>query len=205
MPLIDVIFPIILRSKAKASVIQIGAFDGVTSDPLTKWISHPRVRSVLVEPQPEAFQLLQNRFRQSSDVSLVKAAVADQDGTLSLFVPNQSRASQVASLSEEHVSRLLGPTRSITVSGITVKSLLAQTRFDTVDLLQIDTEGMDYKILLQFFDCGIEPRVVNLESFHLVKSERIDLYESLATRNYAFIDHNLDTLAVKLDLIKDAF
>jgi hypothetical protein len=82
-------------------------------------------------------------------------------------------------------------------------------RLETVDVLQIDTEGYDFKILSQFLDAGIEPAVINFESFHLSKDERNGSRRMLTERGYGFLDYgavgsNMDTLAVKHELLSMA-
>jgi hypothetical protein len=45
--------------------IQIGAFDGQTSDPIHSWIRKERWQGIFVEPQPEPFQALRKNYGSS--------------------------------------------------------------------------------------------------------------------------------------------
>jgi FkbM family methyltransferase len=205
LSVVDLAIHTLLAAQQEVVVMQIGAFDGVTSDPVGRWVGHPRFSVVLVEPQPAAFAILSQRFGHIPRTRLVEAAITESEGRASLFIPVERVSSQVASLSQEHVSRLLGPTTTISVRGMNVKTLLEETATTRVDLLQIDTEGFDFKILEQFFANGIEPLVINLESFHLCEAERNQLYVSLQSRGYTYLDHSLDTVAVKSELLQSSF
>ena len=197
LPILDLAIRALLAEREHIHIVQIGAFDGATSDPIGRWIGHDKIRAVLVEPQPRAYQRLLNRFIAAPNTILVEAAITDSDGIHSLYIPKDQDCSQVASLSQGYVHSIVGRVKSITVRGITVDSLLRETGTSRVDLLQIDTEGKDYTILQQFFALGFEPIVVNLESFHLDEKQRASLYGDLIERGYQYIDYNLDTLAIK--------
>ncbi len=185
------------------NIVQIGAFDGVTSDPVSRWIGHSKVRAVLVEPQPIAYEKLKSLFNNVPNTILVRAAITESNGSVSLWGPSGQDCSTVASLSEEHVRNFAGRATPISVRGITVKSLLQETATPRVDLLQIDTEGHDFSILQQFFAIDLEPLVINLESCHLNQAERTLLYREFEARDYTYLDYSLDTLAVKKKLLDE--
>ncbi len=58
--------------------IQIGAFDGVSTDPLRRYIERCGWRGVMLEPQPGPAARLRNLYKDSSDIAILEAAV---DGT----------------------------------------------------------------------------------------------------------------------------
>src|SRR5436309_6279162 len=65
--------------------IQIGAFDGVTHDPLRKYIGKCGWRGVLVEPQPWAATRLRELYRGNDNISVLQAAVDGAAGRRTLF------------------------------------------------------------------------------------------------------------------------
>jgi hypothetical protein len=73
---------------------------------------------------------------------------------------------------------------------------------ERLHLLQVDTEGMDYQILKWFFEAGVEPDVLNFESLHLRKAERLASRQLLNARGYWWIDSDQDTFALKESLVK---
>ena len=159
---------------------------------------------MLVEPQEGPFTSLVARYKQLHNIKLINAAVAELDGNVELYVPG-SNASPRASLLPEHHRRFGLKKREVSeivVSSLTVLSLLKQNKIQEVDLLQIDTEGMDFQILCWFFDAGVEPQIVNLKHFHLSFEERAMTRKTLTDRGYWFIETEHDTFAIKETLVR---
>jgi len=91
--------------------------------------------------------------------------------------------------------------RQVRVPAISVSSLLLKAKISSIDFLQVDTEGMDFKIIKWFFQKGVEPSVINFESFHLSREERRESRETLDSRGYFFIETEQDTFAMKESLL----
>lgn len=198
----------LLQSRRQSlSIVQIGAFDGDSNDPLKEIIKEPCSKVVLVEPQSGPCRMLVSRYAHHPWVHIENSAVGSEDGTVAMFIPKGDDASQLASIDERHMKNMgSGETRSITVNSISVATLLRKYSLETVDVLQIDAEGYDFRILSQFLDAGIEPAVINFESFHLSRDERHGSRSVLTERGYGFLDYgavgsNMDTLAVKHELL----
>jgi FkbM family methyltransferase len=189
------------------NIVQIGVFDGKVSDPLKDILSNGNnnVNVLLVEPQPNCFKELGRMYGSRPGFSLENVAITEQDGPIMLHLPNGEDTSPKASLDKSHFSRFNiaeKNLRSIQVEGLTIKSLLKKHQaFNDIDLLQIDTEGLDYKILRQFLDLNILPKIVNIESFHLDKSERELLRKDLTDRQYEYMDVEYDTFSVHKSLL----
>lgn len=192
------------QTSGPITIVQIGAYDGVASDPLVGLLDSPRVRAVIVEPQPIPFEKLCARYSGATRVALENSLIGPVDGLGALYVPTGVQHSQLATTSAEQLEKF-GYTPSsyaqITVKSMTVVSLLRKYSVQAVDVLQIDAEGADFAILMQFFAAGVEPPVLNLEAFHLQKNDRLRLYNELDSRAYTYIDSNLDLFAVKNTLL----
>jgi FkbM family methyltransferase len=147
---------------------------------------------------------LVSRYAGNPRIRLVNAAVAESDGKATLYVPS-SEASGEASLIAHHHSRFgskKGGFREVVVPSLTVTSLVKQCKIEKLDILQLDTEGMDYQILNWFFAAGIEPSVINFESLHLGKKDRQACRDLLRGRGYWWIDTDQDTFVVKESLVR---
>jgi FkbM family methyltransferase len=185
-------------------VLQIGAFDGHACDPLLEVLQNENVSAILVEPQKIPYERLVERYANNPRVSLINAAVAEHDGVVKLYVPG-SNASPMASLIAQHQRRFGSDAknvRELEVPSISVGSLLNMFHGERLHLLQVDTEGMDYQILKWFFDAAVEPDVLNFESLHLSKTERLASRQLLNARGYWWIDSEQDTFALKESLVK---
>ena len=185
-------------------IVQVGAFDGQVDDPLNDILQNENVSAILVEPQKIPYVRLAARYATNPRVCLINAAVAEHDGVAKLYVPGSGASPQASIIAQHH--RRFGcdakGIREIEVPCVSVGSLL--NRFDGEDLhlLQVDAEGMDYQILKWFFDAGAEPDVLNFESRHLSKTERLASRQLLNARGYWWIDSDQDTFALKESLVK---
>ena len=197
----------LLRSRLEGTltIIQIGAFDGRHNDPLQRILRHEQgYRAVLVEPQGEPFAELAALYQDRPDVIVEQVAITAEDGPVTLYFHAATSSSPKASLDPTHATRFgqkAHNSRAIQVDGVTFSTLLKRHRIQAVDLLQIDAEGRDLQILKDVFAAGVRPAVVNLESHHLSGEEREQLRRVFATEGYDFIENNLDTFAIRQDVI----
>jgi FkbM family methyltransferase len=177
-------------------VLQIGVFDGIQDDPLFACLLNTAASVLLVEPQPKAAASLRRRYENDSRIRIIEAAITDQPGEVLLY--SESDDSPRASLLQKH-SRRFGqkePLKTTSVRGITPDALLAEIGGRPPDLLQIDTEGMDWIILKSFLVSGYRPSVINFENFHLAREERMESRLALTEFGYRFIEYGWDTCAV---------
>jgi FkbM family methyltransferase len=192
------------RKSGTVKVVQIGAFDGHACDPLEEILGNKEVAAVLFEPQTSPYESLVTRYAGHPNVRIINAAVGESDGKVTLHIP-ASEASPKASLIAQHHSRfgLKGDkVREVIVSSISVSSLVKQFQVEKLDILQVDTEGMDYRILKWFFAVGVEPAIINFESLHLDKNDRQASRNLLREKGYWWIDTSQDTFAIKESLVR---
>ena len=191
------------RQKGTIQVLQIGAFDGHACDPLLEVLQNENVSAILVEPQKIPYERLVARYANNPRVCLINAAVAEHDGVVKLYVPGSADSPKASLIAQHH--RRFGSdakeVRQIEVSSVSVASLVKRFH-ELLHLLQVDTEGMDYQILKWFFDAGVEPDVLNFESLHLSKAERLASRQLLNARGYWWIESDQDTFALKESLVK---
>ncbi|PYI49688.1 MAG: hypothetical protein DMF10_00915, partial [Verrucomicrobia bacterium] len=167
-------------------MLQIGAFDGHACDPLLEILQDENVSAILMEPQKIPYERLVERYATNPRISLINAAVAERDGVVKLYVPDSS-ASPMASLIAQHHRRFgsgAKEVRELEVPSVSVSSLVKLFDGERLHLLQVDTEGMDYQILKWFFDAGVEPDVLNFESLHLSRTERLASRQLLNASGY---------------------
>jgi FkbM family methyltransferase len=167
-------------------------------------LQNENVSAILVEPQKIPYEHLVARYATNSGVCVINAAVAENDGVVKLYVPD-SAASPKASLIAQHYRRFGTAAKEIhevEVPSVSVASLVKRFSGERLHLLQVDTEGMDYQILKWFFDASVEPDVLNFESLHLSKAERLASRRLLNARGYWWIEGDQDTFALKESLVK---
>lgn len=207
------------------TIIQVGANDGVSNDPISSYLRGFRGRVVLIEPQPDAFQTLQANWAPvPSNVSLINCAIAERDENIVMYriAPEKhaeyqryykatANASGITSVDRSHVLTFLNkvvghvvPANEIEnwiskldVDAISVRTLIDKYSIEHVDLLQIDAEGYDYQILKQFLALDILPNVINFEFKHLNSSDQENVLSDLNARGYSTWKHSGDMLAFR--------
>jgi FkbM family methyltransferase len=170
-----------VRSRPTFSVLQIGAFDGVSNDPVCALLRDcVNVRAVLIEPQPAAFAALQRLWRDTPRITTLQAALSDSAGERPLYVIAEDRkpfhpfADQLASFSKGYVesecSRYMWRPAPDLVTSINVKTIdwrSLREQYGPFDLVAIDTEGYDGEILHQIDFSRQTPAIVLYEHRHL--------------------------------------
>ena len=107
----------------------------------------------------------------------------------------------LASLNKDFVrfngDGIQGKIQEFDVPSLSVKSLLEKHGIREFDLLQIDTEGYDYNILIQFLDAGVLPRIIHFEHNFLTGVQRTEVVRRFTALGYASLCIGIDTLAFR--------
>lgn len=197
----------LIRAKkqgGKINVIQIGAFDGITSDPLRQFLTDPDIHAVLLEPQETPFKKLDSLYKESPNIRPIRAALAEHDGFIYMSTSCRD-GSAMASTIEGHSKRFGIQNNAITrveVPCMTVSSLMRSVGWSHIDFLQVDVEGADWKVVKEFLLLPLKPRIINFEILHLSKEIRSESIKVLSGLGYQIIDRHFDRAAFHQDLIK---
>ena len=205
-------------------LLQIGANDGVTNDPVHHFLQKNKGSAILVEPIPDVFEKLKKNYNRKN-INLLNAAIYEKDENVSiyrispkfeekyrnLYKPN-ANASGITSLNQEHVKNFLTKIapkyfrdhnidewiEETSVPGITFKTLVNKYQISTIDVLQIDTEGYDFEILKMAFASNIaDPKIINFEYKNL-NSTNVDMaIKLLNEKNYCIFKHEGNICAYK--------
>jgi FkbM family methyltransferase len=195
--LVDVICRRMFEFGTDFTFIQIGAFDGITKDPLYDYIGRYGWRGVLVEPQPRPASQLLELYRGNDRIVVLQAALDRAHGKRTLYtVESESApiwAGGMASFQRDHIVKhsylipgLEEMIREITVDCIPFDDVLEHLPSERVDLLQIDAEGADAYILSLFPFDHVKPPIIHWEIKNLTKAQREDCLERLSGFGYRF-------------------
>ncbi len=200
----------------KVQFIQIGANDGQFQDPLYPWIRRYPWRGVLVEPQPTMYvKLVDLHASRSAQISIKRAVVADRRGKATLWtladVPNMpADASLFASLDRNTIIRnarsylpdFEKQLVSSEVDACTIDDLMRECGIGELDLLQIDAEGFDFKIIKTIDFARCRPQVLNYEHANLTPDDQRACRTYLAGFGYSFVSSYVgDTVACRDELL----
>ncbi len=195
--------------KGKFTVVQIGANDGITHDPIHKFIKRDRWKGVLLEPQKAVFdEFLSKIYQKNEGIHVLNAALGDSDGETLLYKIAFSSARWATGLAsfdkatilrafDGHVQRNAekdeitvpeAENERITAEKIQVispKTLLKKYEIENIDLLMIDTEGFDFEVIKKFYDAEIRPSLIIYEHSHFSPQTKTTCEIFLRRRGYA--------------------
>jgi FkbM family methyltransferase len=173
----------------EAFFIQIGANDGVQSDPLAPFVRALPWSGIMVEPVPYLFERLRRNYAGSERIALERAAITGSDGRGHFYclaeVEDPAREGlplwydQIGSFDRSFVlgfrdkipdveTRLV----RIEVPCLTFESLCRKHEVTSLDLLLIDAEGHDWSIIRSIDLSTRHPRLLIFEHLHLAESDR---------------------------------
>ena len=199
-----------------AFAVQIGSNDGKTSDPLHKLLKErERWGGLFVEPVPHIFERLRNNYPDSDRFSFENSIINDGSNVKFYWVSEKAKESDLGfppwhdqlggfdrSHITSHIPELEPFIEEAELDGITIDQLLRKHGVSEVDILHIDTEGSDYKILSQLDLDAFQPLVILYERKHLPKEEETASVRFLEDR-YAMYNLGADVLAVRDDAHSD--
>jgi FkbM family methyltransferase len=179
--------------------VQIGANDGVTDDPLTKFVKENGWEGILVEPLSAAFTALKANYGASPRLRFVQAAISETDGRTTIYTSANSR---LASLDKAKASQ--GGKESVTKEEVTVlspRTLFKTHGIDRVDVLVVDAEGFDGRILRAIDFSTFSASVIVWES-HKMGKDATATADYLRRAGFAVVPMRADSVAVRKDLVR---
>lgn len=200
--------------------MQIGANDGITHDPIHKFIKRDGWNGILLEPQKYVYdKFLSRLYKNQNGIETMHAALGYQDGVAPLYkigfcddrwatgLASFDKSTVVQAFTSGHVERqcrkrgIQIPHQSKEqivveeVPVISVGTLLSKFAVSEIDLLQIDTEGFDYEII-KMFDLSIVPIcAISFEHMHLSETDRIECESYLTNHGFVLSHFGGNTLA----------
>jgi FkbM family methyltransferase len=196
-----------LAATEEVTFIQIGACDGVTGDSVHSFVRKGKMRAVLVEPIEQSFRKLAEAYAGVPNVAIVNSALSHNDGQVTLFKVKSENvksvsldwAPQLASFDKAHLIRhgiLDDEIEEVLVPALTLKSLLSKYEINSVNILQIDTEGFDGEVVKMALDLPCKPECINFENLHLTADDLGDVFGRLEAHGYVWTHDRWNTLAV---------
>jgi FkbM family methyltransferase len=176
--------------------IQIGAYDGISTDPLRKYIDQCGWRGIMLEPQPGPASQLRELYKGKTDIVILEAALDCQRGARSLYTVASDQlpkwAGGMASFDRAHIlkheyliSGIDKLVRELTVECIPFSDVLNYLPSGRLDLLQIDAEGADGYILSLFPFDRIKPAIVHWETKNMTKYQQEEALDLLCGHGYS--------------------
>lgn len=219
----------LLSVDATVRFLQIGAMDGKAFDPLHESIRRHRWQGILVEPIPEMMRRLKANYAGFQGLEFAELAIAEESGRRSMArirddavvagrVPNwaaglstllpERTAISGRAITEEQFSALRNEVEQIEVDCVSFSDFAKRYPLDGTEVLQIDAEGYDFRILSQIDLAVFRPRTIQLEIVNLLPNEISGAIDQLQRGNYQcfVVEDGQDLFAVRRDfLIAEGF
>lgn len=190
-------------------MVQIGSNDGKGGDPLHRLLKTRRKwKALFVEPVPYLFARLRANYGNDGRFTFENAAINDGKKSTFYWVDESARNAlpdlpdwydQLGSFDRNHITRHIPELsqfiRGEEINGITLAGLLAKHKISQIDVLHIDTEGYDYKILSQLDLKNIHPTIILYEHLHLSPEEKARAINYLK-HDYELFQWGMDMFAV---------
>jgi len=213
------------NNQGRFTVFQVGANDGITHDPIHKFIKRDKWKGVLLEPQKYVFDNFLSRIYKNNDgIHTMNAALGPKDGPGEIYrigFTNSRWANGLSSFSKETLLEAFSsgyvkrqsdkentiipdnPDKWIVAEPIEILSpgtIINRCRISSIDLLMIDAEGYDVDIIKIFFNEGILPRVIVFEKGHLDDALVNECNALLKSNGYYYRNAGANTVAMQLPL-----
>ena len=191
----DVICRRMVEHGESFAFIQVGAYDGVSTDPLRKYIERYSWCGAMLEPQPGPALRLRHLYETNPAIVVIEAALDSHCGARSLYTVESELlpkwAGGMASFDRNHILKhdylipgIAEMVRELNVPCITFSDVLEKLPTEQLDLLQIDAEGADgYLISLFPFD-KLKPAIIHWESKNMTRAQQEETLELLASHGY---------------------
>lgn len=189
-------------------ILQIGAMDGRSRDPVHRFLMRYDWPALLVEPVADYFARLCETYADRPGVRLANVAVAGHNGTIDLYrvdpaaiesgvVPGWARGASSlypdrTALHWDQIRPHVGRER---VDCLTLERLIERYAVPRIDVLQIDAEGHDYAILNQLDFSRYRPAIINLEIVNLPAAEQEACKALLLREGYQYEKTGYDLVA----------
>lgn len=191
--------------------LQIGAYDGHTNDHIYPHIAkNTNWSGIVIEPIASAYQSLTQTYSDRPNVKAVQVAIHDTESERTMFrASNEAQATSrlglLSSFDKDNLlsrSWMLGPNGSDfiveeTVKCITLPQLLKDQAVEKVDILLIDTEGLDGLVLNQFDLERLRPTFVMFEHDHMTIQKIETNLSRFRSVGYSFIPMSVDTFCYR--------
>ena len=200
---------------------QVGANDGVEADPLHAMRMKHKLPGVFVEPVPSTFKRLVKNFDGVPGLHFEQVAVAPEPGSLTLhcLVDPADETLQLANgISSDRpwvqhqwdklkVSDPLLAERlrleTIPVPCITLQDLFAKYPDPAINVLLIDVEGLDCRLVAATDWSVVRPAIVHFEHANVDPDEQRAAFERLGSQGYRLLLQSRDCLAVLPDFFPE--
>lgn len=195
-------------------IIVIGANDGKRNDPICH-IWNDKWNGIFIEPHPEAFNKLKKNYKTHITLNIaighpeniILYTMSDKLKEKWDKIKKQNEGSSLTSfyknnltkhLNKKNIEFIDSDIKQIEIPSLTYEQLLSEYNIKNIDILQLDTEGMEKIILDQILKSTVLPKIILYEHKHLYEENNQELVNNLKNKKYKVEKLKDDTLAYRI-------
>ena len=201
---IDKLLWFLFEKKKIKNLIQVGANDGLRFDKLNKFIKKYYPLAILVEPIINDFNDLKKNYKGYKNIFFENVAISDNNQIKYLYKIKSDKISlyddHVRGLNSFEFNHLIKHgvkaqhIEKEEIKSLQIKDLIKKYNLNNLDLLMIDAEGYDARIVSDFIkNTNLRPFIIfeyihikNLELKRLVDQLKIKKYNSIMVNENVF-------------------
>ena len=192
------------------NVLQIGSNDGLKNDPLNFWINNFELNVILIEPLEDNFRKLKENYASAkSQIHFEQIGISDRNVELEYYYlldiqPNEpdwydqigsfDYSTFISNISVE--PQLLNRVGKQKIICKQLEAVLKDQKWEKLDFLHIDAEGLDYTILKNLDMKTIHPKLILFETDWMKLYELKDLKNTLLENKYSLFMSGIDCIAI---------
>lgn len=203
------------RNASPLRFVSVGTNDGFSNDPFVSWVLASDCDASFIEPVPDVFERLRTNYAQElgelERLHFHQIAISDFSGTTKFYAvsPDAKQLlgesippwfNQLGSFDRSHIAKHLDGVLepfiySLDIETLSLNDFLMTNNFEKLDVLHIDAEGHDYKVLKTINFAKFRPHIILIEHKHLESSEKEEVIEMLTSAGYSIQMFKSDLLA----------
>ena len=164
--------------------LEIGAYDGKSFDGLYKYTHSNNWTGIFVEPIKEYYDKLKLNFQNIENKFYENSAITDENKQYDIkrIIGDKKWMAGSSSILDNSITKK-HPYYLEKINGITFDFLVDKYLITKIDILQIDTEGYDLKILKQIIP-RFKPKFISIEQRHLIYPDKMEVKKILRNNGY---------------------
>lgn len=201
--------------------INIGAMDGIMFDDSAAYVAMYEYKALYVEPIPYIFERLKENIKDPRAI-FENSAISNYDGIIQMLtIDNVPIDNQVIHSCFYGMSAVYPPRNGLASDGdkeivakygkfevvpcMTLATLFTKHNIEHIDIISIDTEGHDWKILQQLDLQKYRPAIIRAEYINLSKDEQEELCAFFSRNNYIFEIEGQNIDAIPMEIYNELY
>jgi len=171
----DRILGLVFQNQETGLLIDVGAADGYTNSNSIGLLKRPGWKGILIEPEFEQFDKLQDRYKNRSGVICVNCGIGMKEGERTLYCCGQASTFKEGAKQATEIRHNIQYTTQ-QQGMVKLTTLLDKLKVtDSIDFLSIDVEGMNYEVWKTLDKEKFSPKLICIEG----KGYRMNGYREL--------------------------